>query len=391
MDILDFVVIAGAIGAGVGGYRLGFLARAVSWIGLALGLYVAARILPSLVRTTDLSNPTSRLLLAVGTLILGAVLGQVLGLVIGSRLHEILPVGPLREVDRGIGAVAGAAGVFAVLWLLIPTLSSVAGWPSQATTGSSIARWLSTSLPPPPNTFATLRTLIGESDFPQVFSDLSSGGNPGVPPTDSPLSVAVTAAVSKSTVKVVGQACDRIQSGSGFVVAPGLIATNAHVVAGEPAGSTQVITFSGRTLNASVVAFDPNRDLALLSAPGETAPALTLGVGSVGQRAAVFGHPEGQADLAVQPARIASEIEAVGGNLYGTGTTRRDVLVLASTLEPGDSGGALVGTNGEVVGVAFAISENNSDEAYALASDELGQVLAAPHATAVSTRSCLSS
>ena len=391
MDILDLVVVVLALGAAVGGYRLGFLARAVSWIGLGLGLYVAARALPSLVRTTDLGDPSSRLLLAVGTLILGAVIGQVLGLVLGARLHEILPIGPLREVDRGIGAVAGAAGVLAVLWLLIPTLASVAGWPSEATSGSSISRWMSTSLPPPPDTFAELRRLVGQNDFPQVFSDLSTGGNPGVPPVGSPLSAAVTSMVSQSTVKVEGQACDRVQSGSGFVVAPGLIATNAHVVAGEPAGDTEVITFAGRTLPATVVAFDPNRDIALLSVPGDPASPLTLGVGSVGQSAAVFGHPEGQAALAVQPARIASEVEAVGGNLYGTGTTKRDVFVLASTLQPGDSGGALVGTDGAVVGVAFAISENNSNEAYALASHELAQVLATPHSAAVSTQSCLNS
>jgi S1-C subfamily serine protease len=103
----------------------------------------------------------------------------------------------------------------------------------------------------------------------------------------------------------------------------------------------------------------------------------------------VFGHPGGQVTLAVQPARIASEIEAVGGNLYGSGTTKRDVFVLASTLQPGDSGGALVGTNGVVVGMAFAISQNNPNEAYALASKELDAVLATPRGALVSTRSCL--
>jgi S1-C subfamily serine protease len=330
-------------------------------------------------------------MLTVGALVLGAVIGQVLGLVVGARLHEILPIGPIREVDRGVGAVAGLAGVLAVVWLLIPTLSGVTGWPARATTGSAISRWLSSSLPSPPDTFSVLRRLVGGNDFPQVFSDLRSGGNPGVPPLASALPATITAGVSPSTMKVQGQACNRIQSGSGFVVAAGLVATNAHVVAGEPAGNTEVISNSGRALPATVVAFDPNRDLALLSVPALTAKPLALGVGTVGQQGAVFGHPEGQAQLAVQPARIGSEIEAEGGNLYGTATVKRDVFVLASTLQPGDSGGALVGTDGVVVGVAFAISENNPNEAYALSTKELEAVLATPHTAPVSTRSCLQS
>jgi S1-C subfamily serine protease len=389
MDLFDLVIVAMAVGAAIGGYRLGFLARAVSWIGLGLGLYGAGRVLPGLVKTTDIPNPTSRLLLTVATLVAGAVIGQVLGLVVGARLHDVLPIGPVRQLDRGVGAVAGIAGVLVVLWLLIPTLASVAGWPLEATTGSGISRWLSSSLPQPPDTFAVLRRLVGGNDFPQVFTDLRSGANPGTPPLDSPLSAAVTDAVSPSTVKVEGQACDRIQSGSGFVVAPGLVATNAHVVAGEPAGQTEITSFANQVLPATVVAFDANRDLALLRVPVLSARPLVLGTGSTGQSAAVFGHPEGQTRLAVQPARISQQIEAEGGNLYGTGTTKRAVFVLSAALQPGDSGGALVAENGLVVGVAFAISESNSNEAYALDITELRAVLAAPHRSAVSTRGCL--
>ena len=51
----------------------------------------------------------------------------------------------------------------------------------------------------------------------------------------------MTATVSASTVKVEGQACDRIYEGSGFAVAANVIVTNAHVVAGEPAGATSVL------------------------------------------------------------------------------------------------------------------------------------------------------
>ena len=72
------------------------------------------------------------------------------------------------------------------------------------------------------------------------------------------------APVAASTVKVEGQACSRIYEGSGFAVGPDLIVTNAHVVAGEPAGQTSVLLPSGVTCRRPWCMFDPDRDLALL-------------------------------------------------------------------------------------------------------------------------------
>lgn len=389
MDVLDIIVIVAALGAAVGGYRLGFLARVVSWVGLALGVYVAALFLPRLLKATNFSMSSSRLLVTVGVLLLGAVVGQVIGLLAGARLHEILPPGPAREVDRGVGAAAGVVGVMLLLWLLVPALASVQGWPARMTQGSAISRFLSSNFPQPPNTFQTLRRLVGQQDFPQVFNNLIAPGTVGKPPASSPLSAALTASVAQSTVKVEGQACSRIQDGSGFTVAPGLIATNAHVVAGEPPGRTEVLTYAGRTLPATVVLFDPNRDLALLSVPGLGDTPLPIAAGSTGESGAIFGHPEGQDPLAVIPATIAQQIRAVGSNLYDTASTTRNVLVLAAHVVPGDSGGALVNTTGAVIGVTFATDAANPDKAYALASSELQAVLAEPHSSAVSTRTCI--
>ncbi|HET9077782.1 MAG TPA: MarP family serine protease [Acidimicrobiales bacterium] len=388
MDSLDLIIVVAAVMAAVGGYRLGFIGRVISWLGLALGFYVAVRFLPTVVN--DLHNASAGTLVAVAVVVLvgGAMVGQAIGLLAGGRLHHILPLGPVRLVDRAVGAAVGAAGIMAILWLLIPSLAAVPGWPARAVSGSAISRWVSRDLPTPPSALQVLRRLVG-NDAPQVFAVLRPGVSSGPPPSASPLSAALTARVTASTVRVQGQACNRIYEGSGFAVAPDLVVTNAHVVAGEPAGSTSVLLPSGRTLPADVVMFDPNRDLALLQVASLGESPLPLASPRVGEMGAVFGHPEGSYDLAVSPARVAQEEVAVGRDLYDSHTTRRQILVLASALAHGDSGGALVDVSGQVIGVAFAISANQPGTSYALSTSELRAALTEPRAAHTSTGACL--
>lgn len=390
MNGLDAIVVVVAAAAAVGGFRLGFVARALSWAGLALGLYLGARLVPYVAGKLALATPASRLLVAVAVLVGPALIGLTLGLSVGATVARALPIGPLRGVDRAVGAAVGVAGVLAVLWLLLPALTSVQGLPARATRESAISRWVSRAFPAPPNTVERLRALVGNLG-PTVFNGVHQAEDTGAPPASSPLDPTVTAALTASAVKVEGQACNRIQDGSGFTVAPHLVATNAHVVAGEPAGQTEVIDAAGHTLAATVVRFDPDRDLALLSVPQLTEAPVTLGRGSVGSQGAVFGHPGGSPQLVITPAAVAQEVTAVGQDLYATHSTRRDVFILAAALMPGDSGGALVSTSGTVVGVAFAIAPDRPGTAYALAASELQAEMATPTGGAVSTRSCLAS
>lgn len=389
MDLLDLILVIVAVAAGVGGYRIGFLGRVISWAGLALGFYLAVLFLPTVAVDLASSSPGVQLTVAILLLVGGAMAGQAIGLVLGSRLHSALPLGPIRQVDRVVGAVFGVVGVIAVLWLLIPSVSNVPGWPARATTGSGIARWVSRNLPPPPDALQVMRRIIGQ-DAPQVFSELQQGTATGTPPAAIPLSTAIRDQVAASTVKVEGQACNRIYEGSGFAAGPDLIATNAHVVAGEPPGETEVLLPGGRLLQATVVMFDPNRDLALLSVRGLGEAPLPVAAPQIGQVGAVFGHPNGQDPLFPSPARIAQEETAVGQDIYDSRTTRRQVLILAAALAHGDSGGALVNTSGSVVGVAFAISADQSGTSYALNSSELQAALAEPRVpSGTSTGPCL--
>jgi S1-C subfamily serine protease len=389
VNLFDVIIVIAAVAAAVGGYRLGFLARATSWIGLAIGLYVAARFLPKIVNALNLSNPVTKLLIAALILVGGAFAGQAIGLLVGARMHRALPLGPVRDVDRGVGAGVGILGVMVALWLLLPSMAVVPGWPARASRQSSIARWVDSHFPRPPDALQALRRLVGDNSFPQVFNALHPAENFGPPPATLPLSAAAVAHVSASTVKVEGEACNRIQDGSGFTIGPDTIVTNAHVVAGEPAGRTRVLLPNSASMRATVVFFDANRDLAILHVNRLPETPLATAVGAVGQVGAVFGHPGGVDKLVAAPAVVRQNVTAVGRDLYDSHETRRDVFILAAELHPGDSGGPLVNEAGDVIGVAFAIAPDRPLTSYALTSKELLAVLSQPHTATVGTGPCL--
>lgn len=375
MNLFDLVLVVILFSAAAGGYRLGFLARALSWVGLAVGLLLTARFLPDLLELAPFpaDDPSSRLLVAVVILLLGAFLGQGLGLLIGTQANLAIP-SAVRPLDRVGGAVAGALGVLVAVWLLLPTLAEVPGTVASLSRNSSIARAIDDAAPTPPDTFQTLRRLVGDTRFPDVFAALRPAPDVGPPPADSGVSPSLARAVAASTFRVEGEACGRLQEGSGFVAASGLVATNAHVVAGQD--ETMLIGSDGSRTRARVVHFDPDTDLALLDAD-VGAPPLGIAGAGVGARGAVFGYPGG-GELRISPFDVRQEVDAVGRDLYGDGPTRRHVLILASQLAPGDSGAALVDGAGSVVGVAFAIAPDRSGTAYALDSEELLDALAAP-------------
>ena len=193
--------------------------------------------------------------------------------------------------------------------------------------------------------------------------------------------------VTASTVRVNGVACGVRVSGSGFSPAPDTVVTNAHVVAGTR--TTTVLRPDGRTLPATVQAFDPDRDLAVLSVPGLGQSSLALASAVVGETDAVFGHPRGQAAIEVSPAQVARRVTVDIGDIYDGPSGPRQILVLNSDLEPGDSGAPVVNSAGKVVGVAFAVANLRRSTAYAVASEDLAPVLAQPRTGPVSTGPCI--
>jgi S1-C subfamily serine protease len=137
-----------------------------------------------------------------------------------------------------------------------------------------------------------------------------------------------------------------------------------------------------------VVAFDPNRDLAVLAAPDLDRPALTRDTIDEGGVGAAFGHPQG-GPLRAAPFSVGDVTTATGTDIYDQTRTTREVLILAANLEPGDSGSALIDPEGDVVGVVFAIAVDRSGVGYALALSELDAVLAGNLSAPVDTGPCL--
>ena len=385
MNVFDIVLVLLAVSAAVGGYRLGFVARATSWFGLVAGLVIGVFLLPRVVPEVQDAGRLTVTVVAVGLLVGAALIGLSLGLVLGSRLHAELPPGSVRRTDQLAGGVIGIVGVLVALWLLLPLLAHIPGRMAEQARGSAIAREVNDLFPDPPDTLAALSRIVGDEPFPQVFDALRPAPDAGTIPAQSGLSTSVANQVVQSTVKVTGEACSRIQEGSGFFVDDDLVVTNAHVIAGE--SSTEVELADGRSFSADVVAFDPERDLAVLRTDG-VAPALTVRDAEVGDLGGVFGHPGG-GGLEVSPFRVADEITAVGRDIYDRASTSRDVLVLASDLAPGDSGSALVDPQGQVVGVAFAVAPDRPGVAYALATSELREVLAGDLSRERDTGDCL--
>jgi S1-C subfamily serine protease len=385
VNAFDLLVLLGIALAAVAGYRIGLVTRALSWVGLLAGLIVAARMLPLVLDRVESSQPGNRLLIALAVLLGGALGGQALGLAVGGRASSALPTSS-RPLDRAAGAVVGGGGVLVAVWLLLPAMADVQGSAASLVRDSSIARAIHDVAPEPPDAVAALRDLVDESGIPRVFDDLRRAPDTGPPPAASGIAPDILQRAAASSVRVEGEACGKLQEGSGWVAAPGIVVTNAHVVAGED--ETVVFPEGSDELDATVVAFDASRDLAVLAVPELERPPLPLVDSDRGAIGAVLGHPGG-GPLEVSPFEVVDQLRAQGRDLYDEQATLRSVLVLASDLAPGDSGAALVDPTGSVVGVAFAIAPDRSGTAYALDPDEVRSVLSTRSQGAVDSGPCL--
>jgi S1-C subfamily serine protease len=384
VNLLDVLLLVGIGMAAYGGWRLGLVARGLSWVGLVTGLLVAVWALPRVLRGIDSAGDGWVLAAGLALLVAGAFGGQVVGMLAGTRLRPRLP--PWAEpLERAGGAALGVVGAVVFVWVALPALGEARTWPRAQYQDSVVVSVLDDALPDPPAAARRFREIVRRTPVPDLFDGTENGGEqyPDAPPR-SPLDAATTARVEESIVRVEARGCARIQEGSGFVAGPGLVVTNAHVVAGD--GEKTVVDASGTSHGATVVAFDPARDLAVLAAPDLAAPALPVGTAASGATGAVFGYPGGK-DLQVEPYQIFQVVRAKGRDLYDQQDTRRRVFFVATELAAGDSGAALVDAGGNVVGVAFAVDPDRSAVAFALHSDELAAILAGvdPNARTVPT------
>jgi uncharacterized membrane protein required for colicin V production len=310
VNLLDVVLLIALVSALVGGYRVGLVTRLASWIGGLGGFVLALRVLPSLMRRLGDPDPMMTLLVTLGVLLGGAAVGGAIGEVVGSSLRRFVPP-PARILDRAGGAVLGVAGLVAMLWMFLPIVAFVPGSAARLARTSTILQKIDDTLPRPPDATQAVQRLVGDARIPEVFDDLRPAPDIGPPPAAVPVDAAVVNRAVASTVNVESEGCGGLHEGSGFVVAPGVVVTNAHVVAGGE--RIRVRKSGGRLVGARLVTFDDNRDLAVLEVPGLDAAPLTIGAATEGMQGAVLGYPGGQNTVRVAPAVVRRDPAAVGG------------------------------------------------------------------------------
>ena len=376
MNTLDLVLALVAVSAVIGGWRIGLIARLASWIGGLGGIYLAVRLLPVALREFSAGDALARLMLVIGTIVIGGAIGGAVGELIGHRLRSVVPPGPGRVADHVGGAALGIAGVLISVWLLIPVMGDVPGEVARQARTSRVLAWVHNTLPAPPDATRALRSLVGQTRFPQVFGDLRPAPDTGPPPASIPMAAALLQRVTASTVNVESPGCGGVHEGSGFTVAADTVVTNAHVVAGGQ--RIRVRRPDQRTFAAQVVVFDDNRDLAVLRVPGLGQQPLPIATIRAGQQGVVVGYPGGQDTPRPAPAVVRQVVPTRGFDIYDEDRTLRRVAFLAASLRPGDSGSPLFDPQGRVVGVSFAIAPDRPGTAYAVADTELRAVLAAP-------------
>jgi S1-C subfamily serine protease len=375
VNLLDLALILLVVVAIAGGLRLGFVARAASWIGLAVGVVLATWTVPAALALVEGGEPSVRLFTGLVVLAITVTVVASLFQAIGLRARRSIATTPLSSLDRTAGALAGAVAVIALMWFLLPAAAEVPGQISRQVRSSAIAGLVERSTPEPPDAVRAFRSLVDTSRFPEVFADLQPAPVSGPPPEAIPVDQAVVDRSTASTVNVEADGCGRRYEGSGFAAAPDTIVTNAHVVAGSD--TVSVKRPDGEVRDATVVAFDGARDLAVLAVPDLGQEPLERAEAELGGDGVVIGYPGGQDTPRVAPARVEDRRNAIGRDIYARERTEREVLFLSADLQQGDSGSPVIDLQGRVTGVVFAISPDQPTSSFALDLAELEAILAA--------------
>jgi hypothetical protein len=371
------VIAAATVVGMVNGYRRGFWLSLTQYVGLVVGVVLGAAAAGPLLDYIGIHNPVARPLGAVLVLVIGGSLGSSIGFAAGEPIRrQILRRGVHTKPDSVGGAVLSTMAVLLMCWFL--GLSFSRG-PSQEVAQliqkSTVLRTLDSVAPRPPAFLARVEGILSGVSFPPVFAGLE----PALPaPLPIPSTVDTTGVKQAAhlTVKVTGTGCGGLVTGSGFPIGNGYVVTNAHVVSGT--GSHRVETADGSVLRAEAVYFDPDRDIALLYVPDFPNGALDLGPAERGTAGAVIGYPGGQGE-SVQPAIVDGAVEAVGRDIYNQKQVTREIYVIQAKVRPGNSGGPLVDLQGHVLGIVFATSASEPDQAYALTDDEITLALQHTH------------
>jgi S1-C subfamily serine protease len=338
----DWVVIGIVALSALYGLATGFLRGAFSLAGFALGAYLGARLAPGLLRDASPYVPV----VALGVAILcGMIMRGLAGLLAGVLRTSLGVIPGLRFLDSIAGLVLGLVAGVLLCWAVGAVLLYLPGQSDlrRSVQRSEILSRLNDQFPP-----ERLLDTLERVDPIGVFL-----GPPAiVPPPDSALARDPDVIeASKSVVRVTGIACGLGVEGSGWIARPGLVLTNAHVVAGIE--RPQVDRHDGTGYTATVVAFDAMNDLAILRVPGLHGRPLPIAGPERGAPVALVGYP-GNGPLTRTPGRIGRTRKVLSRDAYGGGPVSRSVTAIRGLVEPGSSGGPGIDSSGRVQTTVFA-------------------------------------
>lgn len=392
-DLLDLILIGLVVAFGVSGYRQGFIIGAMSFVGFVggavLGIFIAPPISKAFV-----DGDTPQALLAIVIVFLAATIGQFASSTIGAVVRSHVTWEPAKMADAVGGTFASGLSVLVIAWLIGSLIVSTTFTPLvDQVKNSALLTTVDDAIPQGARDWQQpFKKFIDRSEFPPVFDAIGADQFIDVPPpAQSILQGAKLSRAQRAIVKVQGNAesCNKHIEGTGFVYAGNRIMTNAHVVAGVNR-DLQVIDYNNVPHTATVVRYNPQRDIAILYVPGLNLPQLTFdGDGRRGANAIIAGFPKDKGFTA-EPARIGGTLNAEGLDIYRSSNVRRKVYAIRGKVLPGNSGGPLLTVDGRVFGVVFAAAVSEKDTGYVLTAEEVAPdaVQGRNDTTPASTQAC---
>lgn len=391
---LDIAVLAVAFIAAISGWRAGALGSMLSFGGVLLGATAGVLLAPHIV--SQISAPRAKLFAALFLILALVVVGEVAGVVLGRAVRGAIRNRPIRLIDSVIGVGVQLVVVLTAAWLLAMPLTQSKEQPelAAAVKGSRVLARVNEAAPTWLKTVPKrLSALLNTSGLPAVLEPFSR--TPVIPvasPDPALVNNPVVAATEPSVVKIRSLAprCQKVLEGTGFVISPDRVMTNAHVVA----GSNNVTVYAGdKPFEATVVSYDPSVDVAILAVPHLPPPPLVFAAepAKTGADVVVLGYPGG-GNFTATPARIREAIRLSGPDIYGDPEpVTRDVYTIRADVEQGDSGGPLIDLDGQVLGVVFGAAVDDAETGFVLTAGEVAGQLAKIGATQpVGTGACVS-
>lgn len=374
---LDFAILGIGFVAAISGWRSGALGSLLSFIGVVLGAVAGVLLAPHVI--PHVSGDRTKLFATLFLILALVVIGEIAGVVLGRAVRGTIRNRLFRAFDSVVGVSLMLVAVLVASWLLGSLLTSsdqpnLAAAVKNSRVLSEVDKVAPDWLRSVPN---RLSALLDTSGLPDVLEPFGRTPIVNVDAPDAALATdPVVTTTRPSVVKIRGVApsCQKVLEGSGFVIAPNRVMSNAHVVAGA---DSVTIEADGKTYDAGVVSYDPNADISILDVPNLPIQPLQFvdQPAPKGTDAVVMGYPGG-GDFLATPARVREIIELNGPDIYRTTTVTREVYTVRGTVRQGNSGGPMINRSGKVLGVVFGAAVDDADTGFVLTAKEVERQLA---------------